>query len=89
MNSKLIGKHSKRMELSVASLTSLVNWEVLSKARKEATLNLKILLSKWVSGEIATGSVMVKRKQRKYSKCPMCQQDNETQHISSGVKVIP
>lgn len=50
MNNKLIEKHSDRMNLSVASLYSLVSWEVMAKARKEATLNLKILISKWVSG---------------------------------------
>ena len=78
MNAKLIEKHAKRMNLPATVLKSLVNWEVLSKSRKETTLNLKILLSKWVSGETATGSVMVKRKQRRYSNCPMCKQENET-----------
>ena len=46
LNSKLIEKHSKRMKMPAASLTSLVNWEVFSKARKESTMSLKILLSK-------------------------------------------
>ena len=40
-------------------------------------MNLKIHITKWVSGEIATGSVMVK-KERKHSKYPMCHEINET-----------
>ena len=35
MNAKLIGKHAKRLNLPAAALTSLVNWEVMSKARRK------------------------------------------------------
>ena len=82
MNKKLIQKHSKRMGLPVATLNSIVCWEVMKKSRKEVALNLKIHTTKWVSGETATGTVMVQRKQRKHSNCPMCHETEETtRHI--------
>ena len=46
MNSKLIDRHSGRIGLRVEVLNSIVSWEVMAKARKKATLNRKILLSK-------------------------------------------
>ena len=59
MNGKLIQKHSKRMGLPVATLNSIVCWEVMNKARKEVALILKIHTTRWVSGETATVTVMV------------------------------
>ena len=46
MNSKLIEKRYARMNLPVEVLNALVSWEAIAEARKEATLNLKILFSK-------------------------------------------
>ena len=66
------------MSIPVDTMNSIVCWEVMRKARKEAPLHLKIHITKWVSGETATGTVMVQRKQRQNSKCPMCHEPNET-----------
>ena len=38
-------------------------------ARKESSLSLKLFITKWLSGDTASGKVMVRRKQRQISKC--------------------
>ena len=82
MHSKLLEIHAQRHEIPSKLFQTLVNWEVMGKARKTANLKLKIFITKWVSGETATGKVMVRRKQRLYSHCPMCKQAKEdTTHI--------
>ena len=54
----------------------------MSKAKKEARLYSKILITKWVSGTTATGKVMVLIKQRIQSNCPRFNLDDEdTTHI--------
>ena len=54
----------------------------MEKSRKEAPLYEKIFITKWVSGQTATGLVMVKRKQRIHPTCPTCQACKEdTTHI--------
>ena len=82
-------KHATRIDLPVDIFNSLISWEVMSKARKEASLYLRILITKWVSGEIATGSIMVQIKQRIFTNCPMCQADKEdTTHILKCADII-
>ena len=77
MQLELRKKHASIIDLPVDIFNSLVSWIVMSKARKKASLNLNIFITKWLSGEIATGSIMVQRKQRITSNCPMCQSDKE------------
>ena len=82
MHSKLLTIQAKRKDIPEHILRSIVNWEVLGKARKESPLKLKIFITKWVSGDTATGKVMVQRKQRLHSNCPMCNNvDKTTTHI--------
>jgi predicted RNA-binding Zn-ribbon protein involved in translation (DUF1610 family) len=59
------------------SFSTHVYWDAIKSARKEATVTIQIFMSKWVSGQTATGVVMVKRKQRVSSECPRCGEDGE------------
>ena len=54
-----------------------VHWESFSTARKEASFSTNIFLTKWLSGDTATGRVMVQRKARLGSQCPMCNHNDE------------
>ena len=63
-------------------LHQTVHWHVLTKARKEARLSTNICLSKWIRGDTATGKVMVQRKKRLLSNCPICNlPDEDTTHV--------
>ena len=72
MHFKLMERHAVRMEIPHDNLQTMVNWEVMVKARKEASLKLKTFVTKWVSEDTATRVVMVQRKQIIHSTCPMC-----------------
>ena len=54
-----------------------IYWKSFSKARKEVSLQTKLFITKWLSGDTATGKVMYRRKQRSTSFCPRCGRDNE------------
>jgi len=58
-------------------LRDTVHWRCLGKARKASSFPIQKFISKWISGDTATGEVMVYRKQRDSSACPHCQQENE------------
>ena len=58
--------------------TSLnINWWAFGKARGEASTNMQTFITKWLSGDTATGRVMVARKERLFSKCPRCNHTDE------------
>ena len=51
-------------------LTAKVDWySYSSKARKEATLTIQHFVTKWISGDTATGKTMTRRKQQILPKC--------------------
>ena len=55
-------RHAESLDIPSDILHSMVDWEVMAKSTKEATLYLKICITTWLSGETSTGLVMVKRK---------------------------
>ena len=69
-----LGQHSE-FPLNFAKVN--VHWESFSTARKEASFSTNIFLTKWLSGDTATGRVMVQRKARLGSQCPMCNHNDE------------
>ena len=70
------------MDIPNNTLQDIVHWDSLGQARKEAPLNLKIFITKWISKETATGIVMVQRKKRLLDNCPMCNiAQEDTTHI--------
>ena len=54
-----------------------VEWKPFTAARKEVTLQTQLFVTKWLSGDTATGRVMCRRKQRNSSFCPRCGTDDE------------
>ena len=56
-----------------------INWLTFGKARKEASGNIQTFITKWLSGDTATGRVMVARKERLLPKCPRC--DHTDEHL--------
>ena len=82
LHSNVIKRLSKKLNPHQEYLHTNVNWEVMSTARREARLKLKIFITKWISNVIPTGVVMCERRQRISSNCPICDGENEdTNHI--------
>ena len=82
LHSKMVSRLSILLKIPEYILLNTVHWKVLSTARKEARLTSKIFISKWVSKTTATGIVMVQRKQRLLSNCPLCNlPDEDTTHV--------
>ena len=52
-------------------------WHSFRKARKECSFPMQKFISKWLSGDTATGVVMKRRKQRLHAHCPLCDEDDE------------
>jgi hypothetical protein len=52
-------------------------WHSFRKARKECSFPMQKFISKWLSGDTATGLVMKRRKQRLHAHCPLCGEDDE------------
>jgi hypothetical protein len=52
-------------------------WHSFRKGRKECSFPMQKFISKWLSGDTATGLVMKSRKQRLRAHCPHCGEDNE------------
>ena len=53
-------------------------------ARKESSLSMKLFITKWISGDTATGRMMKRRKKRLLSNCPIC--DATDEHIRHILK---
>ena len=82
LHAKIVTRLSILLHIPESILHDAVNWRVLSTARKEARLQLKIFITKWISKDTATGVIMVQRKKRLHSNCPLCHLPNEdTLHV--------
>ena len=82
MPKKLVAWLANKYNFTPSSFQSNIEWYTLNKARRESSLPLKIFMTKWISEDIASGVVMVRRKQRMHSNCPMCNLPGEnTTHI--------
>ena len=68
---------SSKLNITMDNLLHNIHWPSFTTARKESPLSLQIFISKWLSGDTATGRVMAQRKQRQHSHCPRCQATNE------------
>ena len=55
----------------------LTNWKAYKLARKSARFAIQKFISKWISGDVPTGSVMKQRGHRYDASCPVCQAPNE------------
>ena len=61
---------TKNPEVPVDLVKIKIDWDAYAKARKEAPKKIQLFITKWLSGDTATGRVMVRRKECISSKCP-------------------
>ena len=62
LHQKLVKHVASKFKIRASVVHHTVNWYVMCKARKESRLGQRIFMTKWVSGDTSTGTVMVKRK---------------------------
>ena len=55
-----------------------IDWKVMSRMMTEASHRRRIFISKWVSNQVAVGTVMVQRSERVCDTCPCCNNASET-----------
>jgi len=58
-------------------LLDTVHWRCLGKAQQASSFSIQTYISKWISGDTATGGLMVYHKQRGNSACPHYQIENK------------
>ena len=82
LHSNLVSWYSGKFGIDKELLTEQVHWRSSKLARKESRFGLSVFITKWLSGDTATGKVMVQRKQRVDISCPRCSHPYEhTEHI--------
>ena len=59
-------------------ISTWIDWKVMSRMMKEASHRRRIFISKWVSNQIAVGTVMYRRSERNDDRCPCCKKTPET-----------
>ena len=59
------------------TLDSVVSWASYRRARKMIGSNRRHFITKWISGNMATGRVMKQRQQRIHDTCPLCDEPDE------------
>ena len=74
---KMLTYLSEKFSIDRGLLDKQVNWYCLGKPRNEASFPVKKFISKWVSGDTATGVVMKRRQQRIEDNCPRCKEPHE------------
>jgi len=52
-------------------------WHSFRKARNECSFPMQKFISKWLSGDTATGLVMKRKKQCLHAHCPLCGEDDD------------
>ena len=77
-----IERLGEKLHIEPDLLDTRINWKAYGKARKAATLSTQTFITKWLSNTAATGVIMVNRKQRKHSNCPICNEpDEDIMHV--------
>eukprot|EP00979_Chaetoceros_neogracilis_P010569 scaffold2500_cov172-Chaetoceros_neogracile.AAC.2 len=79
LHKQMIEFLANKWSIDEETLTTQVDWYAFGKARKEASFPIQRFMSKWISGDTATGRVMLRRKQRLIAKCPTY--DEEDEHL--------
>ena len=73
---------SDKLGIDNDSLVNDTSWKSYGYARKESSWSTQKFITKWMSGDTATGRVMVQRKQRLSSNCPICGSiDEHNNHV--------
>ena len=55
-----------------------IDWKVMSRMMREASHRRRLFISKWVSNQVAVGTIMVLRSERLKDTCPCCEKESET-----------
>ena len=77
-----MNRFSEQLQIPVKITHQLIHWQILGKARKETRLHQQMCITKWVSGVVPTGVVMIEKKQRIQSNYPICNHpEEEKTHI--------
>ena len=74
---KFLTALGKNTEVPKNFHTLNVNWWTFGKARRESTDNIQTFITKWLSGDTATGRVMKARQARLLARCPRCNHHDE------------
>ena len=61
---------AKNPEIPVDLVKIKIEWDAYTKSRKKAPKKIQLFIIKLLSGDTATGRVMVRRKECISSKCP-------------------
>ena len=61
-----------RLDLAPQFMRSRVHWWSFRRARRISPISQRIFVTKWLSGDVATGAVMFQRRQRVSAQCPSC-----------------
>lgn len=73
---------SETLEVPQQLLDASISWSSFGKARKQSRISTAAFVTKWLSNTAATGVIMVARKQRLCSNCPLCDQaDEDVLHV--------
>ena len=73
---------SETLEVPQQLLDASISWSSFGKARKHSRISTAAFVTKWLSNTAATGVIMVARKQRLCSNCPLCDQaDEDVLHV--------
>ena len=59
------------------TLDSVVSWPSYRRARKMIGSKRQHFITKWISGNMATGRVTKQRQQRVHDTCPLCDEPDE------------
>ncbi len=60
------------LELAPQFMMSRVHWWSFCCARRISSISLCIFVTKWLSGDVATGAIMFQQRQRVSARCPSC-----------------
>ena len=72
-----VEQYSNQLQISADIIKNTVHWPSMYKERKEARMTQTIFITKGISDDTGTGSVMNLTKQRLHSNCPRYNSEHE------------
>ena len=68
---------ASKLQIPEEILQSHTHWTIFGRARKEAPHSRRIFISKWLVGQLPTGTILKQRKHRLRDHCPHCKRPKE------------
>ena len=72
LHNNFVKKIADKFGADALTFDALTNWKAFGRARKSARFSIQKFISKWISGDIPSGTVMKKRGHRLQDHCPLC-----------------